>query len=73
MKKNIHPKYGKTKIVANNGVHFEVCSCLCILENSQYHLAADAFTHPAWTRSSSSMKLSSSDHRMAKFKGIDEI
>ena len=63
MKKGIHPKYHKIKVVATDGVEFETRSTWG-KEGDLMKLEIDPSCHPAWT---GVQNLSSRGGQMAKF------
>ncbi len=65
MKKDIHPKYHKIRVVMTNGAEFETYSTYGE-EGAKLQLDIDPTTHPAWT--GGSQQLMDRGGRLSKFK-----
>ena len=64
MKKGIHPKYHKIKVLMTDGTEFETMSTWG-KEGDTMKLEIDSLSHPAWT---GLQNLASRGGQMAKFK-----
>ena len=64
MKKDIHPKYHKIKVVMTDGEEFETYTTWG-KENDVMKLEIDPKSHPAWT---GVHKLASNSGQLAKFR-----